>query len=345
MTSKVSTHILTGFLGSGKTTLLNALLKNPELANTAVIINEFGEASLDHLLVEKSDDQIIELSNGCLCCTVRGQLIDTIETILTKQPDRIVIETTGLADPVPVIQALLKTPSLVDRINFGSMITVFDLVHGIKTLERHEEAKKQVLFADIICLSKADLITTEKASDAINFIRSLNPNANIIDKVDFLDNPKFFDKSATQDITPPSSHHHHTHNINIHTNIHDENISCVTLRHDKPIAKNTIDMFLDLLFSAHSQHILRIKGFVNLEAHAGPLLIQGVGGQLGEPTTLPAWPSQDVETRIIVFLENMEAEFIERLFAGFVGMPLIDTPDKQALTDNPLSIMGVVKLK
>lgn len=337
MNDKISTHILTGFLGSGKTTLLNALLKDPTLANTAIIINEFGETGLDHLLVEKSDDQVIELSNGCLCCTVRGQLVDTLETIIAKNPDRIIIETTGLADPVPVIQAILKTPSLVNKISYGSMITVFDLVHGIKTLDRHEEAKKQILFADIICLSKSDLVSEAVKSDAISKLKTFNPSTKISYKNDFLKTPEFLNKSATQEIAAPSGGHQHFHNVNIH----DKNICCTTLRHEKPISKTTIDMFLDLLFSAHSPHILRIKGFVNIETSTGPLLIQGVGGQLGEPTTLPSWPSSDKTTRITVFLENMDADFIQRLFSGFVGMPLIDTPDKQALTNNPLSIMGV----
>lgn len=341
MGNKIPTHILTGFLGSGKTTLLNALLKDPALANTAVIINEFGEAGLDHLLVEKSDDQIIELSNGCLCCTVRGQLVETLETILTKKPNRIIIETTGLADPVPVIQSLLKTPSLVEFINFGSMITVFDLVHGTKTLEHHIEANKQITFADIICLSKTDLVTDEIKQLAIQKLQTLNPYAKIIDKDAFLNSPKLFALSRIQDIAEEESHHHHSHNINIHN----KNICCTTLRHDRPISQNTIDMFLDLLFSAHSQHILRMKGFVNLENSSGPLLIQGVGGVLSEPSILPNWPSEDKTTRITVFLENIEADFIQRLFAGFVGTPLIDTPDKQALTDNPLSIVGMTPSK
>lgn len=340
MTHKIATYIFTGFLGSGKTTLLNKLLKDPALANTAVIINEFGETGLDHLLVEKSDDQIIELSNGCLCCTVRGQLVETLETILSKKPDRIIIETTGLADPVPVIQSLLKTPSLIDHINFGSMITVFDLVHGLKNLDNYEEANKQILFADIICLSKSDLVTNEVINTCKDKLKSLNPNAIIIDKNEFIKAPQFLEKSATQEIAVNEhTHHHHAHDITIHN----KTLCCTTLKHDKPISKNTIDMFLDLLFSAHSQHILRIKGLVNIECSNSPLLIQGVGGSLGEPALLDKWPSQDTSTRITIFLEHMEADFVQRLFAGFVGTPLIDTPDKQALTDNPLSILGVEK--
>lgn len=342
MTKKIATYIFTGFLGSGKTTLLNELLKDPALANTAVIINEFGEAGLDHLLVEKSDDQIIELSNGCLCCTVRGQLVETLETILLKKPDRIIIETTGLADPVPVIQSLLKTPSLIDHINFGSMITVFDLVHGFINLDNYEEANKQILFADIICLSKSDLVTSKIINSSIDRLKKLNPNAIIIDKKDFIKAPLFLAKSATQEIAVNEhSHDHHAHDINIHN----KNICCTTLRHDKPISKGTIDMFLDLLFSAHSQHMLRIKGLVNIEGVSSPLLIQGVGGSLGEPSMLPNWPSKDTSTRITVFLEDMDADFVQRLFAGFVGTPLIDTPDKQALTDNPLSILGIEKYR
>lgn len=331
----IPTHILTGFLGSGKTTFLNALLKDKALANTAIIINEFGETSLDHLLVEKSDDQIIELSNGCLCCTVRGQLVETLETVIEKKPDRIIIETTGLADPIPIIQALLISPSLQGRISFGSMITVFDLVHGLATLKKHDEAKSQIITADVICLSKIDLASEAEKSQAVQSIKNLDPNAKIIDKYAFLNKPEFLAQSATQDITVEPDHHH-SHNVNIHN----KNICCTTLRHDKPIPKTVLDMFLDLLFSAHAPHILRLKGFVNLENKTAPLLLQGVGGILAEPTLMQSWPSKDTSTRITVFLENLEADFIQRLFAGFIGTPLVDTPDKQALTNNPLAISG-----
>jgi G3E family GTPase len=183
--------VLTGFLGSGKTLLLNTLLKDEMLANACVIINEFGEIGIDHLLVEKSDDNIVELSSGCLCCTIRGDLIDTISDLLLRRDkgeikafDRIVIETTGLADPAPVLHALMRDDLLLQRLRLEGVITCVDGVNGWATLDTHHEAVKQVAVADRIVLTKLDLLHglegEEKMFAIIGRLRKLNPGARLL---------------------------------------------------------------------------------------------------------------------------------------------------------------------
>ena len=166
--------VLTGFLGAGKTTLLNFLLKDPFLSNAAVIINEFGDVGIDHLLVERADENVIEMASGCLCCTIRGDLIDTIHDLLgrrgsgeIKSFDRIVIETTGLADPAPVLHAVMSEPGLLAACRLEGVITVVDAVNGLATLDAHPEAVKQVAVADRIVLTKVDLLTGREGEDTL----------------------------------------------------------------------------------------------------------------------------------------------------------------------------------
>lgn len=184
--------VITGFLGSGKTTLLNRLLHDPALADTAVIINEFGSVGIDHLLVERADDGIVELSSGCLCCTVRGELVSTLEDLLRRLDNgrlsalkRVVIETTGLADPAPVLHAVMRHPYLVMRFRVDGVLTLVDAVNGASTLDAHLEAVKQVAVADRIVLTKTDLVTTPEREAALARLRArlaaLNPAAPVLD--------------------------------------------------------------------------------------------------------------------------------------------------------------------
>ena len=183
--------VLTGFLGSGKTTLLNSLLKDPLLANACVIINEFGEIGIDHLLVERSDENVVEMASGCLCCTIRGDLIDTLKDLLARRDagtlkafDRIVIETTGLADPAPILFVLMAEPMLVARLRLQGVITVVDGVNGMATLDAHPEAVKQVAVADRLVLTKLDLLSGKEGEDMlfaiIARIRKLAPGARML---------------------------------------------------------------------------------------------------------------------------------------------------------------------
>jgi G3E family GTPase len=353
MAKKVPVHILTGFLGSGKTTLLNEILKNPEFSNSAVIINEFGEMGLDHHLVEATDDNIIELANGCLCCTVRGQLIETIEALLGRKPQRILIETTGLADPVPVISAVMAGPSIQDQIEFRGLITVFDCLQSADWVKRYREASRQLELADWTVVSKLDQVDEADQAkiykQATDFIKKKNPSCQVMPRQDFiedlreiLDQPISMALSAPDDAPQKTGHEHHHGAGHSHHNpgIHSASISSRLLIAGKPLDHSQLNLFLDLLLSAHGEHVLRLKGLVNINGESGPVLVQTAGKQMSPIKTLNAWPDEDHRTRLVVFLDGMDGWFVERLFNGFIDLPSTDTPDKVALTQNPLAIAG-----
>jgi G3E family GTPase len=182
MRDKVPVSILTGFLGAGKSTLLNRILKDPATQDTAVVINEFGDVGIDHLLVESSGDSVIELSDGCLCCTVRGELVDTLAMLMDRMQTgrsrplkRVVIETTGLADPAPVMQAIMGNPVIAESFELDGMITVVDAVNGLSTLDNHEEARKQVAVADRLILSKTSMVDASAQDRPPLSLRDISP--------------------------------------------------------------------------------------------------------------------------------------------------------------------------
>ena len=184
----IAINILTGFLGAGKTTLLNALVKDETLANAVVLINEFGEVALDHLLVEGVEGEMIALSSGCLCCTIRGELVTALEDLLRRRDngrirafDRVLIETTGLADPAPILNTLMLHPYLSRRFIIDSLVTVVDAVNGAATLEAHEEARRQVAMADRLVLTKSDLAEEGAIAGLAAHLERLNPTSPILD--------------------------------------------------------------------------------------------------------------------------------------------------------------------
>jgi G3E family GTPase len=365
--------ILTGFLGAGKTTLLNALLRDPDLADTVVIINEFGEIGLDHLFVETGDEGMITLASGCLCCTIRGDLISTLEDLLRRRDNgridpfrRVMIETTGLADPAPVLHTVLYHPYLVKRFAVDGVVTVIDAVNGAATLDAHPEAVKQAAVADRLVLTKTDLLGADDARLAAleERLAALNPAAPILlaakgeataaalvgiglYDVDgkIADVRGWLQAEAFADDHAHGHHHHdhgHGHDHHRHdVNRHDDRIRAFCLTSDKPISADKLEMFLDLLRSSHGPDLLRVKGLVALrEDPERPMVIHGVQHVFHPPLQLPAWPDADHRSRLVFILRDLDERFVSRLWNAFLDQPAIDTPDAAALMDNPLAISG-----
>ncbi|WP_309086233.1 GTP-binding protein [Chelativorans sp.] len=332
--------ILTGFLGAGKTTLLNKLLKLPSAADTAVVVNEFGEVSIDHLLVEQAADGMIELGGGCLCCTVRGALVDTLLLIAErdKRPRRVIIETTGLAEPVPILQSVIAHPELSRLYRIDCVVTVVDAVNGPSTLDEFEEARSQVAVADRIVMTKADLALEEDRQALLEKLAALNPGAELLDNR----RPASLEdlmRSALDRTRLPGSgaDHRHDHAAHNHDQFHS-----ITVTHDQPIPLAAVENFLDLLTTQQGDHILRIKGLVETAEHPDrPLLIQGAQKLLHRPERLAGWPRGERGTRIVVIGRGLDTDYIRRIFAAFAGQAAVDTPDRGALEDNPLAIPGL----
>ncbi|WP_406872689.1 GTP-binding protein [Aminobacter sp. P9b] len=361
----IPVSVLTGFLGAGKTTLLNRLLKDPELADTAVIINEFGDVAIDHLLVEKASDGIIELSDGCLCCTVRGELVDTLADLVDRLQTgriqrlaRVVIETTGLADPVPVLQSIMGHPALIHAFRLDGVISLVDAVNGSVTLDAHVEAVKQVAVADRIVLTKSDLVDDADWLDALKArLTRINPGAEIREvegaAVARLLQCGLYDPTTkTADVrrwlgeAADGDHHHHHdgddhHHHHDHAHRHDARVGSFSLVHAGALPFSTVEMFLDLLLSTQGDKLLRIKGIVELaEDPLRPLVIHGVQKMLHPPARLPAWPDAVRGTRLVLIGIDLPQDYVVRLFAAFVNKPAIDTPDREAMENNPLAIAG-----
>lgn len=367
----VPVTVLTGFLGAGKTSLLNRLIADEALAGTVFVINEFGSVGLDHLFVEARGEATVLLASGCLCCTVRGDLVATLEDLLARRDAgeippfrRIVIETTGLADPAPVLQSVLGHPVLNRRCGIDGVVTLVDAVNGQATLDAHLEAVKQAAVADRLVLSKTDLVGPEGAQDLARLVarlRRLNPAAPLFDAAageataaalldagPFDASGKIADVAGwlrAEELAQAAGHEGHDHaragaGQDAHdANRHDASIRAFSIVTDAALPAGALDMVLTLLASAHGAKLLRVKGLVKIaEDPAHPVLVHGVQHLFHPPVVLSRWPDEDRRTRLVFIVRDLEESFVRRLWDAFAGVPRVDGPDRAALTDNPLSL-------
>ncbi len=330
--------VLTGFLGSGKTTLLAALLRSPALARTAVIINEFGEVGLDHDLVAASDESFVTLQTGCLCCSIRGDLVLTLLDLLARRTDgsvmafeRIVIETSGLADPAPILQALMTEAALTEQLTLAGVVTTVDAVTGLATLDRQPEAVKQAAVADRLILTKTDLVGGQPG-ELMQRLRTLNPAAPVIlavlgavDPAEVLRDRDLYDlgdKSAEAQawlaVTEEGHAHGHAHDRSRHDpNRHDASISCFAIVRDAPFPAVALTLLLEILAEHCGADLLRMKGILQIaENPEKPAVLHGVQHVFHPPVWLDAWPSADRRSRLVFIGRNLSRRWIEAVIAA-----------------------------
>jgi G3E family GTPase len=324
---KLPVTVFTGFLGSGKTTLLNHLLSSPDMTDTAVIINEFGEISLDHLLVENSIENTLVLQSGCICCTVRGDLVDTLTDLLTKRRQklvpsfsRIAIETTGIADPAPILRTLATDPLLAPPFYTAAVVTTVDAVNGQDQLDSFGEAIQQAALADILLLTKTDLDRSGAAEQLEPRLRKINPTASILRVVNGMISPReLFEHAPVDPRAVPErldrwlgfeqfdDHDHVSHDHTHHNdmNSHGKDIEAFSIVVDQAITWSNLELWLGSLLSLRGKDLLRIKGVLNVIDQPGPVVVHAVQHLLHPISRLGRWPSEDHRSKIVFITRNI----------------------------------------
>ena len=354
---KIWVTLITGFLGSGKTTLLNTLLEHPDMSQAAIIVNEFGEIGLDYDLVERSDENVIQLANGCLCCSVKSDLIDTFRDLYIQRNagtipffDRVIIETTGIADPAPVLQIILTNPMIFNHFALDGVVTTVDTINGVSSLDRFPECIKQAAIADRLIITKIDMVENDKQIKILEKrLRVLNPAAPIIATTTQDANPSdlfgtgIFDPTTkaldfenwlqadayeNQEVSEPAGtvlaepdkealayyekYGHSPAEVDHH---HDPSINSFVMVKENPISLNTLSMFLEGLTKEAGPDLLRVKGIIHVhERPDQPAVIQGAQQIFHSIDWMDKWPSDDKRTRIVFITRNIDQEYIEETY-------------------------------
>lgn len=359
--------VLTGFLGAGKTTLLNRLLRDPALADTLVLINEFGAVPLDHLLVEAVEGDMLVLSSGCLCCSIRGDLVAALEDALRARDNgrgrpfqRVVIETTGLADPAPVLHTIMSHPYLRLRFRLRAVATLVDAIAGAATLDAQPEAVKQVALADRLVLTKTDLADRPTVDALRARLAALNPGAPVYEAASgeasaaaLFGGPPYEPAALGADAArwlaaeahdaahaPRRDHHGDHHHADHHhdVNRHSARIRAAVIRSERPVPAMAVSLFLELLGSTYGAKVLRLKGLVALaDDPARPLVVHAVQHMVHPPVRLDAWPDADRTTRLVVICDGLDPSVVEGLWRAAGGEPRLDTADIATRAENPLA--------
>jgi G3E family GTPase len=338
--ARLPIHIITGFLGSGKTTLLNQLLIQDYLKDTAVIVNEFGEVGVDHLLVNATTEDIMMLEGGCLCCTVRTDLVNTLEGLFHKRKagtiptfNQVLVETSGLADPAPILRTLINDVFIIKHYRLGIVMTTVDAFYGEQQLAEYDESVKQAALANQLILTKVDLVEATSLATLKNRLCHLNPTATMHainltqDKltVDFLFQTQDYDQqgqplntahwlqAATYLAHESSKVKYQQPIVAAHTHRPDAYIRAFCIEYTAPLHWLTLERWIRVLTRLRGKDILRIKGIAYTYETDLPVIIQGVQHILQPPTTLAAWPDEKRLSQIVFITRNLDKSIVEQL--------------------------------
>jgi len=358
---RIPVYLLTGFLGSGKTTLLNHLVNQSAMSRTLVIINEFGSISLDHLLVSHANEEVVvELGSGCVCCTIRGDLAKTLRDITwrysregKRQFDRVIIETTGLADPAPIIHTLMTDRTIFTQFRLQGVVTTIDALHGATTLDRHPESLKQVAMADLLLLTKTDLpqLSPGALSDLQQRLHKLNPAAPLLQPLDgaldptallaldhiepvhsvtplgnWLNLKSFSAVNLNQAVQPgrlflremATAAGGEGQSDTAALNRHDDHIQAHCFTFSQPLTEGRFEGWLQMMMQLMGHNMLRIKGIIHLKGFAGPMIVHGVQHIFHPAAFLPAWPDDNRDSRLVFITYDIDRAALERTFELFL---------------------------
>jgi G3E family GTPase len=338
LVGKIPVTLITGFLGAGKTTLISRLIRHPDMDRVAVVINEIGEIGIDNDLVKMSTENVSLLANGCLCCSVRTDLQDTLRELFGERRaglipdfDRVIIETTGLADPGPVIQTLSSDTMLGAHYRLDGVVTLVDAVNARDQLAQQQESQQQIALADRLFISKCDLVSAEEVDELMGDIAAINPRADIRRCVMGDLHPRDLTGLGLQNVRagqdtlrflgelkPEDAAGDAAYLASRLPGRHHPSVRTLSLRFDEPFTWSAFSAAMELLISLRGQDMLRVKGIVNVDGR--PVVVQGVGHVFHPPVTLERWPSEDQGSRVVFITRNIEAEKLRALFQAVGGI-------------------------
>lgn len=339
--------LLTGFLGSGKTTLLNRILREPGIEETAVLINEFGAVSIDHLLVREASENLMVMSNGCICCSVAGDMVQALRDLYFRRANgevpnfrRVIIETTGLADPAPILHTLIEMPLVAARYSLSGIVTTVDAEHGGGQLDAHPESVKQAAVADRIVITKVDRVSAEVLAALRQRLDALNPGATILEAANGqLDTARLFDTGlyqpgqrtpdvrrwlAAEAYRPLAASTSPLSSPRPAVSRHDARIHAFAICIEAPLAWGALVDALETLAELRGDQLLRIKGIVNVAGEERPRAIHAVQHTLYPAAQLPAWPDADHSTRLVFITRDLDANVVRETLAAFLGPQAFD---------------------
>jgi len=331
-TQVTAVTVLTGFLGSGKSTLANALLRDPRFADTAVIVNEWGEIAIDHALVRESSENVVVLAGGCVCCRVAGDLVARLRELhfqrsagIMPRFRRVLIETTGLADPGPLAATLIEMPVVAARYALSGIVTTVDAEHGMRTLDEHSIALKQAAVADRLVVTKCDRASEAQVSALEQRLARINPGATVLrsrrgdaDPAGIFDTglhriegaidaAGWLNAGAYRDFAPRAG-----------TGTHDARIASFVWTNEVPVEAETFGAALETLVELHGARILRMKGLVHVAGEDGPMAVHAVQHTLYPPAWLERWPDDDRRTRLVFICIGLEKASVAQIFDSFL---------------------------